>query len=118
MEYLNYSSFLQHYYLAFVHSHLLLNTLPDDEMGHQVDISFGIIEKNLGKRDVKVLSYPQFYHNRHTKKRLEVEGVDLQVTNLVKRYKPTTKATNIQRIHVANYTSPEDLIKEIKKLTR
>ncbi len=103
---------------SHTHSHMLLNTLPDDEIRHQVGVSFGLIEQNLGKRDVKVLAYPQFYCNRHTKEILVGEGVDLQITRLAKKYKPTTKATNIQRIHVANYTSPEDLIEEIKKLTK
>lgn len=103
---------------SHTHGHLLLNTIPDDEMRHQVSASFGIIEKNLGERDVKVLAYPQFYHNSHTKEILAEEGVDLQITRVAKRYKPTTKPTNIQRIHVANDTSPEDLIKEIEKLTQ
>lgn len=103
---------------SHTHGHLLLNTLPDDEMRHQVDVSFGIIEENLGKRDVKVLAYPQFYHNSHTKRNLTEVGVDLQITRLAKKYNPTTKATNIQRIHVANYTSPEELLGQIRTLTQ
>lgn len=103
---------------SHTHSHLLLSQLPDDEMLYQAAVSFGLIEQNLGERDVKVLAYPQFYNNRHTREKLLEEGVHLQVTRLGKRYLPRTEPTNIQRIHVANYTTPEMLIKEIKKLTR
>lgn len=103
---------------SHTHGHLLLNTLPDDEMRHQVDISIGLIEQNLGKRDVKVLAYPQFYNNKHTREILAQEGVNLQITSLGKWYKPITESTNVQRIHVANDTSPEELIKEIKQLTK
>ncbi len=100
------------------HGHLLLNTLPDDEIRHQVDVSFGIIEQKLGKRDVKVLAYPQFYCNNHTKEILAEESVDLQITRLAKKRKPSTTPTNIQRIHVANYTSPEDLLGQVMALDR
>ncbi len=100
------------------HGHILLSTIPDDEIRHQVDVSFGIIEQKLGRRDVKVLAYPQFYCSNNTKEILEEEGVDLQITRLARGRKPATEPTNVQRIHVANDTSPEELIKAIKKLTR
>lgn len=103
---------------SHTHGHQLLNTIPDDEMRHQVGLSFGLIEQNLGKRDVKVLAYPQFYNNKHTREILAQEGVDLQITRLGKRFNPSTKSSNIQRIHVTNNTSPEDLLREIKKLTQ
>ncbi|HHX63042.1 MAG TPA: polysaccharide deacetylase family protein [Epulopiscium sp.] len=103
---------------SHTHGHLLLNTLPDDEMRYQIGVSFSLIEQNLGERDVKVLAYPQFYNNNHTRKILVEEGVDLQITRLGKWYKATTEPTSIQRIHVANYTSPEDLLEEINKLAR
>lgn len=103
---------------SHTHGHMLLNTIPDDEMRHQVDVSFGIIEQNLGKRDVKALAYPQFYCNNHTKEILTEENVDLQITRLAQAGKASTEPTNIQRIHVANYTSPEDLLQEINNLTQ
>lgn len=100
------------------HGHMLLSTIPDDEIRHQVDVSFGIIEQKLGRRDVKVLAYPQFYCSDNTKRILGEEEVDLQITRLARGRKPATEPDNIQRIHVANDTSPEELIKAIKKLTR
>lgn len=103
---------------SHTHEHKLLNRLPDAEMRHQVGVSFALIEENLGKRDVKVFAYPQFCNSWHTRKILIEEGVELQITRLGRRYWPITAPTNIQRIHVANYTSPENLIKEIEKLTK
>lgn len=102
---------------SHTHSHQLLNRIPDHEMRHQVGVSFGLIEQHLGQRDVKVLAYPQFYNNAHTRNILKEEGVDLQITALGKAHNPTTAATNIQRIHVTNSTGPEDLIRAIRKLT-
>lgn len=101
---------------SHTHAHVLLDEVGQGEVLYQASMSFARIEKELGKRDVKVLAYPQFQHNKKTIKWLESVGVDLQVTNLVKR-KSTTKPLDIKRIHVANTTTPEDLIKEIKKLT-
>ncbi|HHX61972.1 MAG TPA: polysaccharide deacetylase family protein, partial [Epulopiscium sp.] len=103
---------------SHTHTHQLLNRIPDDEMRHEVTVSFGLIEQNLGRRDVKVLAYPQFYNNAHTRKILKEEGVELQITKLCKAHNSTPAPTNIQRIHVANYTNPQGLIREIKKLTR
>jgi len=99
------------------HTHIPLSTLGDDEIHYEASVSFGLIEEKLGERDVKVLAYPQFYHNKTTQKILKKEGIQLQATNLAKEDNPTTKHTRIQRIHVANYTSPKDLIDEIEKLT-
>lgn len=101
---------------SHTHAHALLDELKEGEVLYQASMSFAAIEKELGKRDVKVLAYPQFQHNKKTIKWLESVGVDLQVTNLVKR-KGTTMPLDIKRIHVANTTTPEDLIKEIERLT-
>lgn len=101
---------------SHTHAHALLDKLKEGEVLYQASMSFAAIEKELGERDVKVLAYPQFQHNKKTIKWLESVGVDLQVTNLVKR-KGITKPLDIKRIHVANMTTPEDLIEEIKRLT-
>lgn len=103
---------------SHTHGHELLNRIPDDEVRHQVDVSFALIEEKLGKRDVKVLAYPQFYNDKRTRQILLDQGVELQVTALAKQNNPTSQPTNIQRIHVANNTSPEDLVRKIKKLTQ
>ena len=74
------------------------------------------LEEELGKRDVKVLAYPQFQHNKKTVKWVEEVGINLQITNLAK-LKGVTKPLDVKRIHVANTTSPEQLLEMIQKLT-
>ncbi|WP_053982821.1 polysaccharide deacetylase family protein [Niameybacter massiliensis] len=101
---------------SHTYSHNLLDQLPYGEVIYEASLSFEKIEENLGKRDVKVLAYPQFQHNYKTKRWIESIGVNLQVTNLVK-YKGSTEIQDIKRIHVANTTTPEELLKEIENLT-
>ncbi|MEL7563859.1 MAG: polysaccharide deacetylase family protein [Dehalobacterium sp.] len=101
---------------SHTHRHLLLNLLPEEEVVYETDISFGLIEKNLGKRDVKVLSYPEFRNTADTRKWIEGQGVNLQVTGLAAKQSVTSRQ-NIQRIHVHNNMSPSELINTIKKLT-
>jgi len=101
---------------SHTHRHQLLNLLSEEEVVYDTNISFGMIEKNLGKRDIKVLSYPEFRNTADTKKWIEGQGIDLQVTGLAQKQSVTTRQ-NIQRIHVHNNMSPQELINTIKKLT-
>lgn len=101
---------------SHTHRHQLLTGLSKEEAMYETSISFGLIEKNLGKRDVKVLSYPEFRNTADIRKWVEEQGIDLQVTNLAGK-KSVTSRQNIQRIHVHNNISPKDLINTIKKLT-
>lgn len=102
---------------SHTHAHALLDKLSQGEVMYQASMSFAMIEKELGKRDIKVLAYPQFLHNKKTIKWLQDVGVDLQITNLAKR-KGVTEPLNIKRIHVSNAMSQEDLIEEIERLTK
>lgn len=101
---------------SHTHWHRLYSELPKDEVMYETSISFGLIEKNLGKRDVKVLAYPEFRNTADSRKWLEEQGVNLQVTNLANN-KSVTSKQNVQRIHVHNGMSPQALINTIKKLT-
>lgn len=101
---------------SHTHGHVLLDEVKENEVRYQLSRSFARIEEELGKRDVKVLAYPQFLHNKNTIKWAQEEGIDLQITNLAKR-KGKTEPFNIKRIHVANTTSSEELIEMIKQLT-
>lgn len=104
---------------SHTHGHTLMNELNKTDVSYEIQKSFGDIEKYLGKRDVKVLAYPQFLHTSKVKKWASECGVDLQVTNLVSRYRPTaTQKTDIKRIHVSNDLSPQDLLNQIKRLTQ
>ena len=103
---------------SHTHGHTLMNELDKIDVSYEIQKSFGDIEKYLGKRDVKVLAYPQFLHTSKVKEWASECGVDLQVTNLVSKYRPTaTQKTDIKRIHVSNEVSPQKLLNQIKRLT-
>lgn len=103
---------------SHTHGHTLMNELDKIDVSYEIQKSFGDIEKYLGKRDVKVLAYPQFLHTSKVKEWANECGVDLQVTNLVSKYRPTaTQKTDIKRIHVSNELSPQKLLNQIKRLT-
>lgn len=101
---------------SHTHKHLLVNGLSEEEAVYETSISFGLIEKNLGKRDVKVFAYPEFKNTADSRKWVKGQGVDLQITNLATKQSVTSRQ-NVQRIHVHNNMSPQELIKTIKKLT-
>lgn len=100
---------------SHTHGHTLMNELDQKSVLYEVQKSFADIEKNLGKRDVKVLAYPQFLHTDTVKKWVTGSGVDLQITNLVSQAAKTT-ATDIKRIHVSNELSPSQLKSQLNKL--
>ncbi|MFR2839533.1 MAG: polysaccharide deacetylase family protein [Zhenhengia sp.] len=103
---------------SHTHGHTLMNALDKTDVSYEIQKSFGDIEKYLGKRDVKVLAYPQFLHTSKVKEWASECGVDLQVTNLVSKYRPTaTQKIDIKRIHVSNDLSPQKLLNQIKHLT-
>ncbi|MBS5801250.1 MAG: polysaccharide deacetylase family protein, partial [Clostridiales bacterium] len=66
---------------SHTHGHTLMNELDKIDVSYEIQKSFGDIEKYLGKRDVKVLAYPQFLHTSKVKEWASECGVDLQVTN-------------------------------------
>lgn len=101
---------------SHTHGHRILSELPEAEVRYETSISFGLIEKNLGKRDVKVLAYPEFKNTPDSKRWLQEQGVIFQVTNLANK-QSVTSWQNVQRIHVHNGMSPQALINAIRKLT-
>lgn len=106
---------------SHTHRHTLMNRLNQVEVDYEVEKSFAEIEKHLGKRDVKVLAYPQFRHTKQVKQWVEACGVDLQVTNLagpLRKNANKTAALDIKRIHVSNDMSSAELLKTINKLTQ
>lgn len=103
---------------SHTHGHTLMNALDKTDVSYEIQKSFGDIEKYLGKRDVKVLAYPQFLYTSKVKEWASECGVDLQVTNLVSKYRPVaTQKLDIKRIHVSNDLSPQKLLSQIKRLT-
>ncbi|OOB77345.1 MAG: hypothetical protein BEN18_10445 [Epulopiscium sp. Nuni2H_MBin001] len=99
---------------SHTHTHPLMNKVDEAKLLYEVNYSIELIEKHLGKRDVVVLSYPQFGHNSFTVRTLS-NLVDIQVTDLNK-WRSATTALDVKRIHVSNDMS--DVIKEIERLTQ
>ncbi|WP_141722898.1 hypothetical protein [Cellulosilyticum sp. I15G10I2] len=90
--------------------------LSKEELAYQISISLGLIEKNLGKRDVVAAAYPEFKHNASTVALLSKMGVHLQITYLAKRG-TVLQSTGIKRIHVSNTTSASELINTLEHIT-
>ena len=104
---------------SHTHGHKLMNTLGQQEVFYEIQKSFGDIEKYLGKRDVKVLAYPQFLHTSKVKQWVKEAGVNLQVTNLVsKSQSQPTQMLDIKRIHVSNEHTPQALLKQMQQATQ
>ncbi|MGL6173077.1 MAG: polysaccharide deacetylase family protein [Cellulosilyticaceae bacterium] len=99
------------------HRHKPMNKLTELEVEYEMNTSFALIEKYLGKRDVKVLAYPQFEHTNRGQQWVKISGVDLQITDLVKRPVETVPM-EIKRIHVSNETTTDDLMRKIEKVTQ
>ena len=101
---------------SHTHSHPQMSKLPEGQVIYEAMHCIERIESHLGERDVRVLSYPQFMHNDQTIEWLEESGIDLQITDLAEK-KAETVPLDIKRIHVSNETMPDQLIKEIERLT-
>ena len=90
------------------------------DLQYHISHSFGLIEKNLGPRDVFTIAYPQFRNTSSTRKLLASQNIDFQITNLAWVGTGLTQLTpsNLKRINVPNNISPEELVKKIAALTR
>lgn len=106
------------------YDHTPLPYLSSKDMIYHVSLAKGLIESHLGPRDVSVLAYPQFRHNRHTINTLNTLNMDFQITNLAKRgtvlsslSSPKLSPPTLQRINVPNTMSPDTLIATLNELT-
>lgn len=93
-------------------NHVNMKKLSPIEVEYEVSISFAEIEKNLGKREVKVLAYPEFKHSHKSQELVKSLGINFQITDLVEspsNYKPV----DIKRIHVHSEMTTSDLLKAI-----
>ena len=98
------------------YNHTPLPYLSLKDVRYHISRSKGLIEKNLGPRDVFVVAYPQFRNTSYTRKLLSELGIDLQITKLAERG-TVLDASNLKRINVPNTMSPEELISTLEKLT-
>lgn len=98
------------------YDHTPLPYLSTKDIKYHVSLAVGTIEKYLGPRDVAVVAYPQFRHNRRTVSTLSSLGIDFQMINLARKGTVLTPPT-LKRINVPNTMPPEDLITTLDKLT-
>ena len=99
------------------YNHTPLPYLSLKDVKYHISRSKGLIEKNLGERDVFVVAYPQFRNTRYTKRLLSKIGVDLQITNLIKQG-TGLNPTSLKRINVPNTMSPDELIATLEGFTK
>ena len=103
---------------SHTYSHTDMSKATPEKMVEEIDISFKLIEKNLGKRDIKVLCYPQYRSSIESRTIAKNMNVVFQITNLANRYNRVYDSSQLHRIHVKNTTTPKELIDEIVNLTK
>ena len=99
------------------YDHTPLPYLSSKDAKYHASYAKGLIESHLGTRDVAVLAYPQFRHNRRTVRLLKELGVDFQIINLAQKNSASFNPPKLQRINVPNTMTPEELIATIESFT-
>ena len=99
------------------HDHTRFTNLSAKDLTYQISLALGLIEKNLGKRDVVVAAYPEFKHNASTVALLSKMNIDFQVTDLA-RVGTVLQTNGIKRINVPSTMSGNELISTIERITR
>ena len=103
---------------SHTYSHADMSIASEEKIREELEISFKLIEDNLGIRDIKVLCYPQYRSSEQSRKIATDMGVVFQVTNLASRYNRVYDSSQLHRIHVKDTTTPQELIDNIIDLTR
>lgn len=100
----------------FSHSkkHVFYNRLPVREVRDDVVESYKIIEKNLGKKDLKVFVYPYGAYTNATVRALKNNGIDMQVYDLGMNYLKNFDKNYIKRINIPCEMTGIEIIKEIE----
>ncbi len=102
---------------SHTYSHPDMSIQSADRIIKEIEVSFKLIEENLGERDIKVLCYPQYKSSELSRKIARDMGVIFQVTNLANRQNRVYDSSQLHRIHVKNTTTPQELINTIMSLT-
>ena len=101
------------------YNHTAFPYLSMKDLQYHISQSFGLLEKNLGPRDVFVVACPQFRNTPSTRKLLSSLGIDFQMTKLAWVGTGLTEPDpcNLKRINVPNTMSSEELIQKLNTLT-
>ena len=100
----------------FSHSkkHVFYNKLPIRELRDDVIESYKLIEKNLGKKDLKVFAYPYGAYTSEAVRTLKNNGIDFQLYDIgINNFKDLDK-NFIKRINIPCEMTGREIIKEIE----
>ena len=103
----------------FSHSkkHVFYNKLPIREIRDDVKESYEIIEKHLGKKDLKVFAYPYGAYTNDTVRTLKNNGIDFQIYDIgINNFKDFNKDF-IKRINIPCEMTGKEIIEEIENTT-
>lgn len=98
------------------YDHTPFTKLSIRDVKYHISLSKGILEQNLGTRDVFTFAYPQFRNTYFTRKTLADQGVTFQITKLANSGTGLQKS-RLKRINVPNTMAPQELILAIEDLT-
>ncbi len=99
------------------YDHTPFNKLSLEDVSYQVLRAIGVIEQKLGKRDILVVSCPEFRYTPETQALLKGMNVSFQTTNTATP-EAVFKREDIKRIIVPNYMTSQELINTIELLTQ
>ena len=103
----------------FSHSkkHVFYNKLPIREIRDDVKESYEIIEKHLGKKDLKVFAYPYGAYTNDTVRTLKNNGIDFQIYDIgINNFKDFNKDF-IKRINIPCEMTGKEIIEGIENTT-
>ena len=100
----------------FSHSkkHVFYNKLPIREIRNDVKESYEIIEKHLGKKDLKVFAYPYGAYTNDTVRTLKNNGIDFQIYDVGMNYFKNFNKNYIKRINIPCEMTGKEIIDEIQ----
>ena len=103
----------------FSHSkrHVFYDKLPVREIRDDVKESYKIIEKNLGKQDLKVFAYPYGAYTNETVRALKNNGIDFQIYDIGINYFDNFNKDFIKRINIPCEMTGKEILEEIQNLT-
>ena len=99
----------------FSHSkrHVFYDKFPARVVRDDVVESYEIIEKNLGKKDLKVFAYPYGAYTKETVRALKMNGIDMQVYDIGMNYFNNFDKDYIKRINIPCEMTGKEIIEEI-----
>ena len=97
--------------------HVFYNKLPIREIRNDVKESYEIIEKHLGKKDLKVFAYPYGAYTNDTVRTLKNNGIDFQIYDIgINNFKDFNKDF-IKRINIPCEMTGKEIIEGIENTT-